>query len=169
VRAFGRFASALTRLRCSRIRGEQRVLAEISSGTISAAITPPDTDLDQFVQSLAVAFRGGEVRATHRTPRKLPAAPRHWRTRTDPFDDVWSGLEQRLEQSPDTTALGLFEALRIEHPGRYSDGQLRTLQRRVKAWRAAAARELLAIDAETTIGGLRSVRSCVSPESNVSS
>jgi hypothetical protein len=152
-----------------RIRTEQRVLAEIASGTISTAITPPDTDLDQFVQSLAIAFRGGEVRATHRTPRKLPAAPRHWRTRADPFDDVWNVLEHRLEQTPDMTALGLFEALRLEHPGRYSDGQLRTLQRRVKAWRTAAARELLAIDAETTIGGIGSVRSYVSPESNVSS
>lgn len=31
----------------------------------------------------------------------------------------------------------MFELLQEQHPGRYEDGQLRTLQRRVKQWRAA--------------------------------
>jgi hypothetical protein len=96
---------------------------------------PQTTDIDQFVQSLAIAFRDGEVRATHRKKdRERPTAPRHWRTRKDPFDDVWERLECRLVESPDTTALALFESLQVERPGRYSSGQLRTLQRRVKAW-----------------------------------
>jgi len=29
----------------------------------------------------------------------------------------------------------LFDALQREHPGRFADGQLRTLQRRIKVWR----------------------------------
>ena len=30
----------------------------------------------------------------------------------------------------------IFEDLQRKHPGRFQDGQLRTLQRRIKAWRA---------------------------------
>ena len=152
-----------------RIRTEQRVLAEIASGSTAVAVPSQTTDLDQFVQSLAIAFRDGEVRATHRKSRKRPTAPRHWRTRADPFDDVWPGLVNRLQEVPDTTALGLFELLQLEHPGRYPAGQLRTLQRRVKAWRKAQARELLALDDKMTTTEAISVRSYVSLESNVSS
>jgi hypothetical protein len=109
-----------------RIRTEQRVLSEIASGT-TPSVAPAPTDLDQFVQSLAIAFHDGEVRATHRKKRRRSAAPRHWRTRQDPFDDVWPALEVRLNKSPATTALRLFQSLQLDHPGRYADGQLRTL------------------------------------------
>jgi hypothetical protein len=153
-----------------RIRAEQSVLAKIAAGAADSVLPPQATDLDQFVQSPAIAFRDGEVRATHRKKdRKRPTAPRHWRTRKDPFDDVWERLERRLVESPDTTALALFESLQIEQPERYSSGQLRTLQRRVKAWRTKEARKLLALDDETTIAAIGSARSFVSPESNVSS
>jgi hypothetical protein len=108
--------------------------------------------------------------STHRKKdRKRPTAPRHWRKRKDPFDDVWERLERRLVESPDTTALALFESLQLERPEHYSSGQLRTLQRRVKAWRTKEARQLLALDDGTTIAAIGSVRSFVSPESNVSS
>jgi hypothetical protein len=147
-----------------RIRSEQRILADIASGSNVVEVSQETTDLDQFVQSLAVAFRGGEVRATHR--RRL-TEPRCWRTRADPFEDVWETLERRLENSPDTTAKALFDELRAQHPERFIDSQLRTLQRRVKAWRTTSARKLLALDAETTFAQLRSVRSCVSHESSV--
>jgi len=153
-----------------RIRTEQSVLAKIAAGAADVVLVPQTTDLDQFVQSLAIAFRDGEIRATHRQKdRKRPSTPRHWRTRKDPFDDVWVRLEGRLAALPDTTALTLFASLQAEYPGRYPDGQLRTLQRRVKAWRTKAARELLAIDDDVTTAELSSVRSCVSLESNVSS
>ena len=48
-----------------------------------------------------------------------------------------------LQQDPDVTAKGLFERLLDEYPGRFPDGQLRTLQRRVKEWRKIMARELV--------------------------
>jgi hypothetical protein len=151
-----------------RIRVEQTNLARLVSGATDIVLAP-QTDLDQFVQSLAIAFRGGEVRATHRQKeRKRPTAPRHWRTRPDAFESVWPGLERRLLESPTTTALGLFESLQLDHPGRYPDYQLRTLQRRVKDWRTKEARKLLKLDDETTITALDSVRSFVSLESNVS-
>jgi hypothetical protein len=43
------------------------------------------------------------------------------------------GCETRRSSKPKT----LFELLQDQHPGRYEDGQLRTLQRHVKQWRAA--------------------------------
>ena len=41
------------------------------------------------------------------------------------------------------TAKDLFEHLQHEHPERFPDGQLRTLQRRVREWRQVMARKLV--------------------------
>ena len=41
-----------------------------------------------------------------------------------------------LEVNPGLEAKTLFEHLQRKYPGRFQDGQLRTLQRRVKTWRA---------------------------------
>jgi hypothetical protein len=60
---------------------------------------------------------------------------RTWRTREDPFDEVWDQLQDKLEINPGLEAKTLFEWLQRLYPGRYSDGQLRTLQRRIKHWR----------------------------------
>jgi hypothetical protein len=61
---------------------------------------------------------------------------RHWRTRDDPFREVWDQVRQQIEESPGLEAKTLFEWLQREYPGRFSDGQIRTLQRRIKMWRA---------------------------------
>ena len=63
-----------------------------------------------------------------------------WRTRQDPFDDVWAEIETKLEANPGFESKTLFEYLQRRHPGRFSDGQLRTLQRRVKVWRATTGK-----------------------------
>ena len=47
------------------------------------------------------------------------------------------GSFQFLTDAPEFEAKTLFEELVRLHPGRYQDGQLRTLQRRIKQWRAA--------------------------------
>jgi hypothetical protein len=62
---------------------------------------------------------------------------RDWRTRVDPFEEHWSEVVERLTLAPELEAKALFEALQAEHPERYEDGQLRTLQRRIRWWRAA--------------------------------
>jgi hypothetical protein len=49
---------------------------------------------------------------------------------------VWEEIRIQLDVSPGLQAKTLFDDLRKRHPERYSDGQLRTLQRKVKAWRA---------------------------------
>jgi hypothetical protein len=70
---------------------------------------------------------------------KLPSELRveHiWRTREDLFADVWAEVKKKLEINPGLEAKTLFQDLQRHYPGRYADGQLRTLQRRVKIWRA---------------------------------
>ena len=59
-----------------------------------------------------------------------------WRTRKDPFEDVWEGMKSMLEINPGLEAVTLFEDLQRRNSGRFADGQLRSLQRRIKNWRA---------------------------------
>ena len=74
--------------------------------------------------------------AAGRLPSEL-VTPRDWRTRPDPFETAWAEVEVRLRDTPALEAKTLFEMLRSEDPARFEDGQLRTLQRRVRRWRAA--------------------------------
>ena len=88
------------------------------------------------------AMKTGMDRKTARKYREHGKMPRQvrqehvWRTREDPFGDAWPWVEGQLDEFPGLEAKTLFEVLQRQHPGRYSDGQLRTLQRRVKIWRA---------------------------------
>ena len=71
--------------------------------------------------------------------RRLPSEmqQRHtWRTRPDPFGAVWDELEARLRIDPGLQGKTLLEYLQEREPGRFQEGQLRTLQRRIKNWRA---------------------------------
>jgi hypothetical protein len=75
----------------------------------------------------------------YRSLGKLPEEVRGehvWRTREDAFGDVWAGAEEKLRINSGLEAKTLFEDLQRRYPGRFGDGQLRTLQRRVKIWRA---------------------------------
>jgi len=70
---------------------------------------------------------------------KLPSEVKEshtWRTREDPFEEIWGEVLEKLEVFPNLEAKTLFDALQRKYPGRFSDGQLRTLQRRLKMWRA---------------------------------
>ena len=88
------------------------------------------------------AMASGMDRKTARRYRDrgvLPseAAPAHdWRTRPNPFEEVWAEVEALLSTSPGLRAKTLFDYLGRTYPGRFSPGQLRTLQRHVRAWRA---------------------------------
>ena len=122
------------------IRTVQHHVASLAAGESVHALPHRDADLDRFLRSLATAWTEGEARPTH---RKGPRPPRHWRTRVDPFDSEWPRIVLWLEAEPDRTAKELFERLRVENHGAFVDGQLRTLQRRIKEWRRAAARRLI--------------------------
>ena len=62
--------------------------------------------------------------------------PRSWRTRKDPFADVWLEVQAMLELDAGLQAKLIFEQLQKQHPGRFQSGQLRTLQRKIRRWRA---------------------------------
>lgn len=74
--------------------------AQNSVMAISEKLTPPpiSEDLQKFVSSLATAWRSGEVRPTH---RREPQPGRWWRTRRDPFSEVWLVLLSWLKDRPD--------------------------------------------------------------------
>jgi hypothetical protein len=61
--------------------------------------------------------------------------PRDWRTREDPFADVWPEAEALVKDAPRLEALTIFQELQRRYPGQFQDGQLRTLQRRIRIWR----------------------------------
>jgi hypothetical protein len=70
---------------------------------------------------------------------KLPSElrePREYRTRPDPFEGDWAWVECQLGRDPALQATTLFELLCERSPGKYGPTQLRTLQRRIAAWRA---------------------------------
>jgi hypothetical protein len=89
------------------------------------------------------ARRSGMDEKTARKYRKAEALPselknpRNWRTRQDPFEDVWGEVESRLSSEPQLRAFVLFAWLQSQYPGRFTDAQRRTFERRVRAWRAA--------------------------------
>lgn len=60
------------------------------------------------------------------------ARQRQGRTREDPFADVWSEVSALLEVNPGLEAKTVFNHLQTSYPGKFADGQLRTLQRRIK-------------------------------------
>lgn len=88
------------------------------------------------------ACRAGMSEKTARKYRdtgKLPSemqSEHTWRTRTDPFESDWPEIKELLEISPKLEALTIFQHFQRESPGKYQDGQLRTLQRKIKRWRA---------------------------------
>jgi hypothetical protein len=93
---------------------------------------PPETtntDISPFVRNLATAWKAGEVRPTH---RQAPKPGRWWRSRLDPFADVWPMLMSWLEEQPDMEAKTMLKRLQASGHGDFTDGQLRTLQRRVR-------------------------------------
>jgi hypothetical protein len=69
-------------------------------------------------------------------PSELRGAPRTWLTREDPFAEVWDEVREQLEHGPGLQAKTLLKWLQGRHPDRFEDKHLRTLQRRVREWRA---------------------------------
>jgi hypothetical protein len=69
-------------------------------------------------------------------PSEVRPMNRNYRTRPDPFAEVWPQLEEQLRLNPGLEAKTLFDDLQRRFPGRFADGQLRTFQRHVKQWRA---------------------------------
>ena len=71
---------------------------------------------------------------------KLPSQCRvehTWPTRQDPFAEDWDFVKRLLKDTQAALeAKTLLAYLQRAYPGKYHDGQLRTLQRHIKAWKA---------------------------------
>ena len=94
-----------------------------------------------LTQEAAAAKVGISIRTARRIEQSgsLPSqrSARHWRTRPDPLAAVWdSEVVPLLREARGLTAVTLFEELDRRHPGQLAAGVLRTLQRRVRLWRA---------------------------------
>lgn len=73
----------------------------------------------------------------YKQKRRLPSelkVQHTWRNRPDPFADVWQKVQTMLSINPGLQAKTIFEYLQRQTPGEYADGQIRTLQRRIKVW-----------------------------------
>jgi hypothetical protein len=124
------------------IRLAQNTLGELAARGVCTAQAPAGgDDVSAFMASLSTAWKAGEVRATHRKPT---SAKHWWRTRVDPFADAWSTIEGWLIAEPAVSVHVLMDRLAEMIPELYaSKAQLRTLQRRVKTWRAERANEMV--------------------------
>jgi len=92
-------------------------------------------------QSAAAAKTGISERSARRIERieSLPSQrpERHWRTRQDPLAGVWDAeVVPLLHADSALNAVTLLEELQRRYPGEYGPSVLRTLQRRVRQWRA---------------------------------
>lgn len=92
-------------------------------------------------QELAAAKAGMDVKTARKylASGRLPSEEkpeRTWRTRPDPFERVRKEIEEQINVHPGLEAKTIFESLQRRYPGEFADGQLRTLQRHLKRWRA---------------------------------
>ena len=92
-------------------------------------------------QETSAAKGGFSVRTGRRIERgnhqPSKGKPRHWRTREDPFALVWEQeLVLMLGANPELKPTTLLLYLQEKYPGEYQQSHLRTLQRRVKQWKA---------------------------------
>ena len=89
---------------------------------------------------IAASKAGMDVKTARKYLRngKLPSQvkPEHtWRTREDPYKEVWEEVSGLLKVESGLEAKTIFEWLQERYPGRFADGQMRTLQRKIRKWR----------------------------------
>jgi hypothetical protein len=92
-------------------------------------------------QELAAAKAGMSGRTAQRVERNagLPSQQprRYWRSRPNPFADVWdSEVVPLLRSVPKLKAITLLRKLQEEYPERFPDSMRRTLERHIGQWRA---------------------------------
>lgn len=98
--------------------------------------------LEQGISQVTAAAKAGMSERSARkyaraglNPSQLKVA-HTWRTRADPYGEVWPEIEALLRQDGSLEAKLIWAELNERYPGRFPPGQLRTLQRRFRRWRA---------------------------------
>lgn len=94
-----------------------------------------------YTQELAAAKAGMSPRSARRVEEDVTLPSQHprryWRSRPDPFAGVWdSEVVPLLRGAPKLMAITLLRKLQDDCPDHFPDGMLRTLQRRIRQWRA---------------------------------
>lgn len=97
-------------------------------------------------QEAAAAKVGISVRSARRIERAGGLASkqdaRQWRTRSDPLSRWWGAeIVPLLESAPALNAVTILEELQRRYPNEVLPGLLRTLQRRLRQWRALHGEE----------------------------
>ena len=121
-------------------------------------------------QEIAAAKSGISVRTGRRIEKGERTTPkeRTWRTRQDPFAEIWeSELAPLLEREPQLSAITLWEYLDDTYPGRYPERLLRTLQRRLKQWRATQGPAKPVIFRQTVPPGHQGLSDFTHPDSPI--
>lgn len=131
-----------------RFREGQAALAALAAGDLGSG--PERERLEQCVAKRPDRRRDG---AAGPTCRQTKSPARSWRTREDPCDGVRAEVPVWLPADPAATAETLLERRQREDPGRFPQGPLRTLRRRMREWRRARARESGDASQEGPIGG----------------
>lgn len=138
-------SEALTGEEKSRLSGELDTLDPLS---LLAQMRALQLRLAEFAAAYgALRDRGAEqasVSAQVPVSAQAPTGPRanavqklrYWRTHTDAFEPVRATIQAWLESDPSQSTQVLFKRLRREFPRAFRETQLRTLQRRVRKWRA---------------------------------
>jgi hypothetical protein len=106
--------------------------------------------MDESITEQTAAAAAGMSTPTARKWRDGPLPseakePRWWRTREDPFEEVWSTeIEPLLKADTrrELRAKTILRDLREKHPEDFDDSLLRSLQRRVRDWRAVNGPEI---------------------------
>lgn len=125
----------------SEIRVAQQQLVEIADRPVTGEASAPSAPtLAQFLLGLRTSWQEGEVRPTSRPKKKVT---QYYRRCPDPFEAVATQMREWFEAEPWRTSRELLERLQGKHPGVYPDGQLRTVQRRLKGWRREVAHTLV--------------------------
>ncbi len=95
--------------------------------------------LQQRTSLKYAAMKAGMDRKTagkYREGASVEATAHTWRTRPDPLAEVWPRLEELLQGEPRLQAKTLVQWLEQEYPGQDWQRPRRTLERRVRQWRA---------------------------------
>jgi transposase InsO family protein len=100
----------------------------------------------KLTQEVAAAKVGISLRTARRIEQSaaLPSQRpvRSWRTRTDPLASVWdSEIVPLLHRAPGLNAVTLLEEMQRRYPERFGLNVLRTMQRRLRRWRALEGEE----------------------------
>jgi len=110
--------------------------AHITDRQVARYMTARTAGSTQFQSADRAAISERTARRLDRQGRQA-RGPREYRTRADDFSEVWiAEVEPMLRRDSKLQASTLFDELQRCHPGRFPDGKRRTLERRIRSWRA---------------------------------